>query len=237
MILRVALPRKTYVRNKACAPLVKDGEEAQDEGSPRRSVAAELRTSRRIALSPNLCNGRDLIQSLALIFYVLLGPVNANIALLSALFRFAEAVIGSINVIWYVVPLVLLSGAQYLKAVEPQTIALYTYLSLKAYGIGLAIALIPFGITCILLGYLIVQSTYLPKTLGVLMTIAGACYVVNSFTLILAPAFADTTFIAVFVSALPAELGLTLWLLLKGVNLPKWTMALQARADYAQEAG
>jgi len=174
---------------------------------------------------------------LALIFYVLLGPVNANIALLSALFRFAEAVIGSINVIWYVVPLVLLSGAQYLKAVEPQTIALYTYLSLKAYGIGLAIALIPFGITCILLGYLIVQSTYLPKTLGVLMTIAGACYVVNSFTLILAPAFADTTFIAVFVSALPAELGLTLWLLLKGVNLPKWTMALQARADYAQEAG
>jgi hypothetical protein len=159
---------------------------------------------------------------IALIFYILLRPVNANLALLAAFFRFAEAVMGSVFVIWHVMPLVLLSGAGYLKSLEPQQLQTFVLESLKVYDYGFGIALIPFGLSCALLGYLIFQSTYLPKTLGVLMAIAGVCYLINSFVLIVAPSLANATFIAILVTGFPAELGLCLWLIVFGVNVPKW---------------
>jgi hypothetical protein len=54
-----------------------------------------------------------------------------------------------------------------------------------------------------------------------LMVIAGLSYLVNSFTLILAPAYAGTIFL-VLVLALIGESSLCLWLIVKGVNVPKW---------------
>jgi hypothetical protein len=45
---------------------------------------------------------------------------------------------------------------------------------------------------------------------------------VNSFALIVAPGVANATFIAILVTGFPAELGLTLWLIVFGVNVPKW---------------
>jgi hypothetical protein len=54
------------------------------------------------------------------------------------------------------------------------------------------------------------------------MQIAGLCYLVNSFALLLAPAFADVLFPAILVPAFLGELSLCLWLLVKGVNVSKW---------------
>jgi hypothetical protein len=166
---------------------------------------------------------------LALIFYVLLRPVNANLSLLAAFFRFAEAVMGGVFVIWHVMPLVLLSGAGYLKSLGPQQLQTLVLASLKVYDNGFGIALIPFGLSCALLGYLIFRSTYLPKTLGVLMALAGVCYVINTFALILAPGLANATFIAIIVTGFPAELGLTLWLIVFGVSGPKWNAFILSR--------
>jgi hypothetical protein len=53
------------------------------------------------------------------------------------------------------------------------------------------------------------------------MAIAGLSYLTNSFTLILAPAYAARV-LPVLGLALIGELSLCLWLLVKGVDLPKW---------------
>ena len=53
------------------------------------------------------------------------------------------------------------------------------------------------------------------------MAIAGLSYLANSFTLILAPAYSGTIFL-ILVLALIGELSLCLWLIVKGVNVPKW---------------
>jgi hypothetical protein len=50
-------------------------------------------------------------------------------------------------------------------------------------------------------------------------------YLVNSFTLILAPAYAGTIFL-ILVLALIGELSLCLWLMVMGVNVPKWNERL-----------
>src|SRR6266566_2653285 len=71
-------------------------------------------------------------------------------------------------------------------------------------------------------GYLNFRSGYLPKTIGVLMQIAGVCYLTNSFALILSPAVANRLFPAILVPAFIGEASLCLWLLVKGVNIEKW---------------
>jgi hypothetical protein len=86
---------------------------------------------------------------------------------------------------------------------------------------GFGISLVFFGFQCLVLGYLLFRSGYFPKTLGVLMTIAGLSYLTNSFTLILAPTYSAMIF-PILVLAFIGETSFCLWLMVKGVNLPKW---------------
>ena len=61
-----------------------------------------------------------------------------------------------------------------------------------------------------------------PKLLGILMQLAGVCYLTNSFALILLPTLASRLFPFVLLPPFVAELSMALWLLLKGVNMTKW---------------
>src|SRR5262249_42848677 len=103
------------------------------------------------------------------------------------------------------------------------------YVFIRADGYGFGIGLIFFGFVCLIEGYLIYKSRFLPRFLGVLMPIAGVCYLVNSFALLLSPTLANRLFPAILLPALLAELSLALWLLVKGVDVPEW----KARAALA----
>jgi hypothetical protein len=96
------------------------------------------------------------------------------------------------------------------------------YLSIKADSYGFGVGLIFFGFACLVMGYLIFRSGYLPKIIGVLMQLAGLAYLVNSFALILAPAVAKVLFPAILLPAFVGELTFCLWLIFKGVNLTRW---------------
>lgn len=159
---------------------------------------------------------------LMLIFYVLLRPVNRNLALLAVLFNVVQTAVLVANKLNLLAALFLLGGADYLKAFEPNQVHALSYLSLKLHDYGFGVGLIFFGCECLVVGYLIFRSGYLPQTIGILMQIAGLCYLTNSFAMLLAPTFADAIFPAILVPAFIGELSLCLWLLAKGVNLPKW---------------
>ena len=158
---------------------------------------------------------------LMLIFYVLLRPVNKNLALLAVLFNLIQTAVLVANKLNLLMPTFLLGNADYLKTFEPDQLAALAYVFVKAHDYGFGIGLIFFGFACLMYGYLLFRSSYFPRTLGILMAIAGLSYLVNSFTLILAPAYAGMIF-PVLVLALIGELSLCLWLILKGIDLPKW---------------
>ena len=65
------------------------------------------------------------------------------------------------------------------------------------------------------------------------MQIAGACYLINSFALLLSPAFARLLFPAILLPALIGELSFAIWLLVKGVHAERWSASSGAVAlDY-----
>jgi len=77
-------------------------------------------------------------------------------------------------------------------------------------------SLVFFGPYCILIGYLIFRSTFLPRFLGVLMVFAGLGWLV-----FLSPhAFLLLTYLKVL--GFLAESSLMLWLIMKGVNVQRW---------------
>jgi hypothetical protein len=158
---------------------------------------------------------------LMLVIYVLLRPVSKNLALLAVLFNLIQTAVLTANKLNLFAALFSLGSADYLKAFEPYQLYTQAYLSLKLYDYGAGIGFIFFGFVCLVQGYLIFRSGYFPKTIGILMMMAGLSYLTNSFTLILAPAYAPTI-LPILALALIGELSFCLWLIVKGVNVEQW---------------
>ncbi len=166
----------------------------------------------------------DLIMQICdlpvmIILYYLLRPVNKKLALLNLSFNLIQTAVLAANKLNLLAALFFLGDSDYLKSFNPDQLHALSYLSIKLHNYGLGVGLIFFGFVCLIEGYLIYKSHYLPKILGVLMSIAGLCYLTNSFLSILAPQFSN---FALLFPCIIAELGLTLWLIFKGVNLTKW---------------
>ena len=187
-------------------------------------------TAGRLMAAPSLWRAGiagDLVMHVCdvgvmLVFFVLLRPVSWNLAFAAVLFNLVQTAVLVANKLNLLLPLFLLGDAEYLKAFSPEQLQALSYVSLRTHDYGFGFGLIFFGMACLVVGYLIFRSGYLPKILGVLMQIAGACYLTNSFALILAPTLASKLFPVILLPPFVAELSMALWLLVKGVNLTKW---------------
>jgi len=157
--------------------------------------------------------------ALAVVFYVLLRPVQRDLALLAVLFNIVAIAIEAVGKLFLLPSLFVLGKASYLQTFAPEQLNALAYLSNRTHTYGFNISLIFFGCECLVIGYLVFKSRFLPRALGVLMQLAGVAYLANSFALLLAPALAN---ILLLIPAAIAELSLALWLFVKGVDLRTW---------------
>ncbi|MGA7322648.1 MAG: DUF4386 family protein [Candidatus Sulfotelmatobacter sp.] len=92
-----------------------------------------------------------------------------------------------------------------------------TFEALRLQPQGVNIAIVIHGFYCLLIGYLIFRSAFLPRILGALMAFAGLgwlTYLSNPLVNYLSPYN--------LASALLAEVSVLLWLLVMGVNVQRW---------------
>jgi len=153
---------------------------------------------------------------LALALYQLLKVVNKNMASLMVILFLAGVPIAMLNELTQLAVLQLLSGAGYLDAYATNQLQALAYLLLRLHDQGLLIAHIFFGLWLLPMGYLVFKSGFIPKIVGVLLVIAGAGYVVQSFA-----AFLGYNVNIILFTGL-GELVFLLWLLIKGVNIEQW---------------
>ena len=162
---------------------------------------------------------------IAAIFLALLRPVNRDLAMLMVFFNLVGIAVEAVSRLQLVSALSTLRTAETLAAFEPPQIDALAYLSLQAHGRGWSIALLFFGGFCVTIGYLIFRSGYLPRLIGGLMVVAGLGYLLDSFALILSPAFHGIVFPFSLLPALVAESSLALWLLIKGIDVTRFEVA------------
>jgi hypothetical protein len=157
----------------------------------------------------------------ALTLYVLLKAVNNSIALLAAFFRLVHAAVYGINLLNLFFVLQISKNTDYMSVFAPEQLHALMLFFINAHSYGYVIGLVFFGFHCLILGYLIIKSGFLPRILGFLMIFAALGYQTDNFAHVLLTNYAqyETLFMmVVFIPAFIAELSLALWLLFKGVK-------------------
>jgi Domain of unknown function (DUF4386) len=162
---------------------------------------------------------------LALIFYELFKVVNRKLALLDAFFVLVATAIEAASLPTLFASLALLDGKEYANAVAASQLHVLASLPGPLSDGSYDVYTVFFGFDILCLAYLVLRSGFLPRVIGVLLAVDGAAYLLYSFSDVLAPGFATHLVPWVQLPAPIAEGGLSLWLLVLGVNMQRWNLA------------
>jgi hypothetical protein len=89
-----------------------------------------------------------------------------------------------------------------------------------------------FGLHCLLIGYLILRSTFLPRFVGTLMALGGSGWLTLGLASVLSPPFARSLSPYILIPGILGEASLTLWLLVMGVNVQRWKEQARAAGEW-----
>ena len=156
------------------------------------------------------------------LLYALLKPVNPGVSLLAAFFSLTGCAVWALGCVFDLGVFVVLGDAQYSRVFKPEQLQALAHMFLNLNGQAFSIGMVFFGFYCLLVGYLIFRSTFLPRIVGILMALAGLGHLIGMFANFLSPSFADHLFPYILWPGLLGEGAVTLWLLVMGVNVSRW---------------
>lgn len=150
--------------------------------------------------------------------YVLLRPIDRHLALLFLLLNAVGVAIQCASMFPLISALLIGDASSHMQVYSAAQQEGLAYLSINVYKTGFVTAQLYFGTWLFPLGYLIYKSESLPRFLGVLLVLDGVAVLIWFLQALLAPAHHAVTYPGLIVSFI-AEVGLALWLLVKGVKV------------------
>ena len=153
----------------------------------------------------------------ALLMYELLNPVNRSLSRLAAFVILVGCAIQALTSLLYLAPLLILQGGSSLSAFTPEQLQALALVFLRLNDYAFQIYLFLFGAWCLLIGFLIFRSTFLPRILGVLLAISGLGWVTYLY-----PPLAHRLLHIIDAASALGEIPLELWLIVMGVNAQRW---------------
>ena len=178
-------------------------------------------TSFRWGLTANLLATVCYVGVTAL-FYELFKPVNRSVSLLAAFASLVGCAVGGLSALFQLAPLAILGRGTSLSAFKTDQLQALAIVFLKLNTQTTILSLVFFGCYCLLIGYLVFRSNFLPRVLGVLMAIGGVGWLTGSFASLLSPPLANALSPYILAPGILGEGALTMWLLLVGVNPERW---------------
>jgi hypothetical protein len=151
------------------------------------------------------------------LFYELFKVVNRRLSLVAAFVVLVACAVQAVTTLLYIAPLSILTGGASVSAFSVPQLQMLALIFFRLNGYAFDIYLIFFGLWCVLIGYLIFRSAFLPRILGVLLAIDGL-----GWMLYLSPPLAARLFPLIATAAGVAEIPLELWLIVFGVNAQRW---------------
>ena len=149
--------------------------------------------------------------------YVLLKPLNKNLALLFLLFNVAGFVVWLVSSLCLFASLVILNGTEAIKAFQPDQLQALAVFFFGLYKTGVVIAQVPYGVWLFPLGYLVLKSRFLPRIFGMLLIADGICQFVYVCQRLILPDLGIIAYPCLVISFI-AEVSLALWLAIKAVK-------------------
>ena len=170
----------------------------------------------------------DLVATMAYVavvalLYGLLRPVSRVMSLLAAAFGLAGCIVSAALSL---TRLAALTAASDGSAAINSAMHSAAWLHLNTQALSLSFAF--FGTYCVMLGWLVFHSTFLPRILGILLAIAGVAWLTDSFGSLIAPdAMRPLGPVFMAVGGI-GELAFALWITVFGVDRAKWRASAEA---------
>ena len=193
-------------------------------GDPAATAANILASEARfrLGLAADLI-GILLVVGSVLLLYELFKPVSGSLARIVTSSVLIGSAVQALDAITDLAALIVLKGGNSLAAFNTAQAQAMAFLFLRLHTLVYDLALVFYGAGFILLGTLILRSTFLPRVLGVLVAIDGLGYMTFSFATFLSPPFVSHLYPYLpFLTAALGEGSLMLWLLVKGVDGQRW---------------
>ncbi len=149
--------------------------------------------------------------------YLVLRPAGRGIAVLALAFGLVGCTIKTLSRLFYITPLLVLNGADFLGvfSLEQRQALALLLLGVNDQAAGMALAF--FGLSTLLNGILEFQSGFLPRVLGVLSILGGLGWLSFFY-----PPLGQQLLPAVLALGLVGGAVETAWLLIKGVDVAQW---------------
>lgn len=159
--------------------------------------------------------------AIAVVLYRLLLPLGRTVSLLAAAFRMTQTAVIGLNLLDMLQAVRILDDVDYLGAFGDEQIATLALLHLEHHEYGYILGLAFFGASTLAVAYLALTSRQLPRPLGVLLALAGAGYLIDTFSHFLIAGYDGSASPIVLAPALVAEIWFAGWLLTKGQRLER----------------
>ncbi|HSC08197.1 MAG TPA: DUF4386 domain-containing protein [Steroidobacteraceae bacterium] len=188
-------------------------------GDPAQTAQNIIDSERffRLGIASDIvCYTAVLVATWAL--YVLLRSVDRNLAVLAVLLRLMELALHFNVTTQSLTALRLLSGADYLAAIDPAELQAFAQLAIGIQGTGMNTGFILLGLGSAIFAYLFFKSSYIPRILAGLGVFASLVLSAYAFTIIMFPKAAALQIVPMLPMGI-YEVGLGLWLLFKGARL------------------
>jgi hypothetical protein len=151
------------------------------------------------------------------LMYDVLKPVSRSASMLAAIFGLTGCAVKILSRLFFFAPLLVLGGAHYLSVFSAEQLHALALLSLRVEYQAETIAMVFFGFSAILKGYLVFRSTFLPRVLGVLSAVGGLGWLTYLYEPL---ASRMAAYIVSF--AVVAGVSTALWLLVFSLNQQSW---------------
>jgi hypothetical protein len=173
----------------------------------------------RVALALDLLTYLSVVL-LVWSLYILLKPVDRNLALLGAFVRLVEVSFFCVMLVKNFDILHVLGNDDYLKTFEPGQLQALSRLAMRTKGEGymLGFAILSLGST--IFNYLLFKSHYIPKALAGLGLFSSVLLFTCMFAIIVFPAFGTSVVPFWYIPIFLYEVGLGFWFVTKGVRIP-----------------
>jgi len=168
------------------------------------------------------------VASISLL-YEIFKPAGRRGAVLYLVFMAMGAASQALECIQDLAALALLKGGAVMSALPPAQAQALAFMFLRLHASNYQLALIFMGAASVLMGALILRSTFFPRWIGPLEMIEGLGFLTFGFASFLSPPLVARLYPYVPFGTAFAEPVFYLWLLIRGVNAERWLQ--QARSD------
>jgi hypothetical protein len=191
---------------------------SNDPGATAGNITGSLSLF-RLTLALELLTVAGTI-ALFVALYVVLREVNRNLALLAAFWRLAENCILAGMTFTTFAAVELISGRPYMQAADAEQLQVLMYALLRVHLYGFQVGFLFLGLGSAAFSYLWLKSGYIPRWIAAWGIFASLIMAVVALIVIVYPPFYGMVTMAYMAPMAIYEIGLGLWLLVRGIHIP-----------------